>query len=260
MKWPRFLRTITTRVNLLAETHPAIQETPRSIALSGHTVDYLLIRKRGRRGVRLKIDGKGMSVLAALSTPLAEIEGMIGKNERWVLKKLGEWSQRRIIPQRWESGATVFFQGAPLKLAILHDAQATHIEQIGDMLHVHIKTSSSDDVCKAVIAWYRKQALLHLAQRAFFFAKLHGLVPPQVFLSSATHRWGSCNSRREVRLSWRLIKANPALIDYVVCHELAHLRHMNHSSAFWREVETMCPLYRELKTELDANDHLYRAF
>jgi predicted metal-dependent hydrolase len=56
------------------------------------------------------------------------------------------------------------------------------------------------------------------------------------------------------------MKAPPTLIDYVICHELAHLRHMNHSRAFWAEVERQCPGYRELRGELQETDHLYRAF
>jgi predicted metal-dependent hydrolase len=79
-------------------------------------------------------------------------------------------------------------------------------------------------------------------------------------LSGALARWGSCNSRREVRLAWRLVKARGELIDYVICHELAHLRQMNHSRAFWAEVERQCPDYRRLRAELFATDHLYRAF
>src|SRR5258707_1209387 len=77
---------------------------------------------------------------------------------------------------------------------------------------------------------------------------------------AAMPRWGSCNSRREVRLAWRLVKAPLHLVDYVICHELAHLRHMNHSAAFWNEVERQCPDYKRLRAELFATDHLYRSF
>jgi len=115
-------------------------------------------------------------------------------------------------------------------------------------------------VRRAVVAWYRRTALAHLAHRAFVFSRLAVLPPPRVMISSANSRWGSCNSRREVRLSWRLVKAPPALIDYVVCHELAHLRHMNHSREFWAEVGRLCPEYRRLRDELEATDHLYRSF
>ncbi|HSS28202.1 MAG TPA: M48 family metallopeptidase, partial [Usitatibacter sp.] len=68
------------------------------------------------------------------------------------------------------------------------------------------------------------------------------------------------NTRREVRLAWRLVKAPADLVDYVICHELAHLRHMNHSTAFWGEVERQCPDYRQRRARLYATDHLYRSF
>ena len=240
------------------------EESERSIALQGHRVDYKLVRRRGRRGVGLKVDGTGMTVAVSLSTPLSAVEEMIGKNAAWVLKKLDEWSHRRIVPQTWQTGTPLSFMGDALTLMldVAGDSprRKVAVEQL--MGHLFVRTHSTDVVAieKAVINWYKKQALPHFAQRAFFFAKLHGLVPPRVFISSANGRWGSCNSRREVRFSWRLIKARPALIDYVVCHELAHLRHMNHSTAFWQEVERMCPDYPALKAELDVNDHRFRAF
>lgn len=244
------------------------EDAERSIALQGHRVDYRLVRRRGRRGVGLKVDGTGMTVAVSLSTPLSAVEEMIGKNATWVLKKLDEWSHRRVVPQIWQTGTSLSFMGEQLTLMLDVAADVARrkptVEQMMGHLFVraHLAGKSLDAAVieSVVIAWYRKQALPHFAQRAFFFAKLHGLAPPRVFISSANGRWGSCNSRREVRFSWRLIKARPALIDYVVCHELAHLRHMNHSAAFWQEVERMCPDYRALKAELDVNDHKFRAF
>ncbi len=249
----------------LKKTPPiAAEETERSIALQGHRVDYKLIRRRGRRGVGLKVDGNGMTVAVSLSTPISAVEEMIGNNAIWVLKKLDEWSHRRIVPQTWQTGTALSFMGETLTLMIDVETKMVRrkpaVEQLMRHLFVRGQILEAAVIEKAVVDWYKKQALPHFAQRAFFFAKLHSLAPPRVFLSSANSRWGSCNSRREVRFSWRLIKARPALIDYVVCHELAHLRHMNHSQAFWLEVGRMCPDYRTLKAELDLHDHKFRAF
>lgn len=229
-------------------------------------MDYKVVRRRGRRGVSLKVDGNGLTVATSLSTAQSAIEGMIGQHANWVTKKLAEWSGRRIAPQQWETGATIPFMGETLTLMIdVRDgtnaaSSRPRVERMMGHLFVHTREADPALIEKAVVAWMKKEALPHLAQRAFFFARLHQLTPPQVFLSSAANRWGSCNSRREVRFSWRLIKARPALIDYVVCHELAHLRHMNHSAAFWAEVKHMCPDYATLKTELDREDHRFRGF
>jgi len=111
-----------------------------------------------------------------------------------------------------------------------------------------------------VVAWYKAAARDHLAGRVAELARAAGVTPPRIAISAARSRWGSCNSGREIRLAWRLVKAPPHLVDYVVCHELAHLRQMNHSRAFWAEVERLCPDYRRLREELLASDHLYRSF
>jgi predicted metal-dependent hydrolase len=174
---------------------------------------------------------------------------------------VAEWSHRRIPEMRWEAGAVLHFQGATLPLQVMTDIGGRDgVERTCSHLLVATRDPSPARLAKLVTGWYRREALVHLAQRTFHFAKLHGYPVPHVMVSNALGRWGSCNTKREIRLSWRLMKAPPAVIDYVICHELAHLRHMNHSPAFWKEVERMCPDYQALRAELDKADHLYRAF
>jgi predicted metal-dependent hydrolase len=231
----------------------------RSLALAGEPVEYTLVRRRGRRGVGLKVDASGLTVSAPLTVPLARIEKMVLESESWVLGKLSVWRHRQVPVQRWDDGASLPYLGESIRLRLLSGRRA-FAEIVEDELRVTVAAAGDDAVRRGVVAWYRRAALAHLAHRAFFFSRLAVLAPPRVMLSSANARWGSCNSRREVRLSWRLVKAPPALIDYVVCHELAHLRHMNHSREFWAEVGRMCPDYKRLRDELEANDHLYRSF
>jgi len=100
--------------------------------------------------------------------------------------------------------------------------------------------------------WYRRHAQSYFRGRVERYSAVLGIEPPRVFISNAQTRWGSCNANREVRLNWRLIQASPHIIDYVVAHELAHLKEMNHSARFWRVVERMCPGYQTARTELDA--------
>jgi len=231
----------------------------RSLELAGERVPYVLLRRKGRRGVGLKIDQDGLAVSAPVSTPVASIEDMIRDNTRWVTKKLREWAARVVPEQSWNEGAALPWMGGEVLLAVGEAARAGCALE-GDTLRVRVRDRTPEAIRAVVVGWYRKQALPHFAYRAFVFARAVDLKPPRVMVSSAATRWGSCNSKREVRLSWRLMKAAPALIDYVVCHELAHLRHMDHSSAFWAEVGRMCPEYRVHRRELDRIDHLYRAF
>ena len=232
---------------------------PRTLTLAGEPLDYTLVRRRGRRGVGLKVDSSGLTVSAPLTVPVARVERMVLESESWVLGKLAIWRERQVPVQRWEDGASLPYLGEALTLRLLAGRRAS-AQVEGAELRVTVPAGDDHAVRKAAVAWYRRAALVHFAQRAFFFSRLAVLAPPRVMLSSANSRWGSCNSRREVRLAWRLVKARPALVDYVVCHELAHLRHMNHSREFWAEVGRLCPDFRRLREELEATDHLYRSF
>jgi hypothetical protein len=240
-------------------TRDAASRETRALELRGERVDYTLVRRRGRRGVGLKVDAEGLTVSAPLSIPVHRVEHLVRESESWVLKKMAVWRERQVPAPRWEDGAAVPYLGGDLALRFATGRRLVATLE-GDALVVSAPEHHPEGVHRAVVAWYKRTALPHLAHRAFVFSRLAGLAPPRVMLSSAGSRWGSCNSRREVRLAWRLLKARAELIDYVVCHELAHLRHMNHSREFWAEVERLCPDYRRLRDELEAKDHLYRSF
>ena len=236
-----------------------VSRDERGLALGEKRIDYVLVRRRGRRGVGLKVDEGGLTVSAPASMPLARIEALVRESESWVLRKVAEWSGRRVPPMEWRDGAPLPYLGAELRLRVAPAARP-HVELGEGELIARVPQATPERLQHAVIGWYKRTALAHLAERTAALAALAGLAAPRVFVSSARARWGSCNARREIRLAWRLIKARPALIDYVICHELAHLRHMNHSAAFWSEVESHCPDYRRLRDELFSRDHLYRAF
>jgi hypothetical protein len=231
----------------------------RSLAFGERHVDYVLVRRRGRRGVGLKVDEAGLTVSAPSTMPLARVEALVRESERWVLRKIEEWSARQVPQAAWSEGTALPFLGASLVLRARAGGRA-RAERVGDELWVRTPAGEDTQVRRAVVAWYRRAAAAHLEERVTELAARAGIERPRVFLSSALARWGSCNSRRELRLAWRLVKAPPEMIDYVVCHELAHLRHMNHSSAFWAEVGRQCPGYRQLREGLFASDHLYRSF
>ena len=105
---------------------------------------------------------------------------------------------------------------------------------------------------RAVTLWYQKEALRLFEQRVAHYAPLLDAVPRAVKLSAAKTQWGCCTARGSVRLNVQLIKLPLRLIDYVVVHELAHMREMNHSERFWKVVGSVCPDYIKLRGELKA--------
>jgi predicted metal-dependent hydrolase len=231
----------------------------RRLTLGADPVEYVLVRRRGRRGVGLKVDENGLTVSAPSTMPLARIESMVRESERWVLRKIAEWKTRQVPPVRWEDGVELPYLGLHMPLRVSR-GKRVRAERVEGALHVAVRELDPGHIRRAVIAWYKRVAREHLERRLEELALRAGIATPRFLLSSALARWGSCNSRREIRLAWRLVKAPPALGDYVICHELAHLRHMNHSAAFWAEVGRQCPDYRRMRAALFATDHLYRAF
>ena len=236
-----------------------VSRDSRFLALGEGALEYVLVRRRGRRGVGLKVDETGLTVSAPSTMPLGRIEALVRESERWVQRKIAEWRSRRVPDVSWGEGAALPYLGGTIALRVAQGSRGRALLAGGE-LRVAARTLVEAEVRRVVVAWYKRAARSHLSQRVQALAGAAGIAPPKFLLSSAMARWGSCNSRREVRLAWRLVKAPPELIDYVICHELAHLRQMNHSAAFWAEVERQCPDYRRLRDTLFATDHLYRAF
>ena len=239
-------------------TRELVSRDLKRLELGGEVRDYVLARRRGRRGIGIKVDEGGLTVSAPVTMSLAQVEALVRESEAWILRKLAEWKHRQVPEASWREGARVPFLGGGLALRLFTGRSGAVRE--GNELWVRTAGGLPAQVERAVVGWYKAQAREHLARRLEALAVAAGLEPPTFLLSSAMGRWGSCNTRREVRLTWRLMKAPPEMIDYVVCHELAHLRHMNHSPAFWAEVGRQCPDYRALRDRLHATDHLYRSF
>jgi len=215
---------------------------PRRIALAGATVDYRLVRVR-RRSIGMAVDLDGLTVRAPRWVSIREIEDALIERGAWILRTLAEWRSRRrdVLPSEWRTGAPILYRGRELKLA-LFPSRATEVR--ADLFDLTVRTPSASDerhVADTVGRWLRDEAATRVLPRVEDYAR--GLVDdmPPVRLSNARSEWGSCNHRGEIRLNWRLIQLPPALADYVVAHEVAHLVELNHSRRFWAVVEQLMP-------------------
>lgn len=231
-------------------------EQPRSVALRGRQVPFLLKRSMRRRRIAFLVDDHGLSVHAPWRAPEQAVEQAIHDAALWILHKLDEWSSRSPGRTRsWSAGDALEYLGRPLALAVESDPHVTITELQADTGVLSVRLPKPDDpvaVRAAVVKWYRRHAEHHFPDRIDHFAGRLGVDRPKVFLTDASTRWGSCNVKREVRLNWRLMQAPPHLVDYVVAHELAHLVHLDHSRRFWRAVGRIYPDYEAARTELSA--------
>ena len=104
--------------------------------------------------------------------------------------------------------------------------------------------------------WYKKQAHIQIPKRVRHYANIVGEPFSRIFIKNQKSRWGSCSSARNLNFNWRLMMAPLTVLDYVVVHEISHLKQMNHSKEFWAEVEKVLPDYQEQKKWLDENGRL----
>ena len=221
-------------------------------------LSYSLIRSKKRRrtiSLHIKEDGK-IVIYAPYRTPKWEIEKFIQEKQPWISEKvlekekrtkeaeraflpgekflyLGEW-----YPLEMQESAS---QGPPLKLAfgkfILND---DHTAEARDLF------------CN----WYKREAKEKITERVDYYSHRFHLVPEGIKITSARFRWGSCSRDNRVSFSWRIIMGSLSVIDYVLIHELVHIREKNHSRNFWNYLASIFPDYRQHRHWLRENGHL----
>ena len=243
--------------------HPRAQ---RAIALGGHLVGYEFRRAR-RRSIGFVVGVEGLSVSAPRWVAVAEVEQALQAKASWILRKLQEQQERAQRLQAakvvWQDGTTLPFLGDTV--IVLLDARVTGAQLNSDgqslpgvprlTLHLGLPQSATQEQIRdAVQSWLQRQARKLFEERCAHFAPQLGVRVKRLSLSSAATRWGSASADGSVRLNWRLVHFALPVIDYVVTHELAHLREMNHSAAFWEVVRSVLPDYEHhrgaLRTEV----------
>lgn len=228
--------------------------TLRYIQLGGEVVGYRFRRSR-RRSIGIVIGDDGLHVAAPGHATIAEVETFIREKARWVLQKLSEWRAAPKPPVvTWSAGSTIALLGAPVTIDLLPDQHGIFLEhgRLGIGLAPRGEPAA---VRKRGIAWIKERALLLLGERLALYSESLGVATPALTLSNARSQWGLCREDGRVRLNWRLIHLPLHLVDYVVAHELAHLREMNHSARFWAVVGSIYPDYRKARNELHHCNH-----
>jgi predicted metal-dependent hydrolase len=228
---------------------PAAKTQTEHVIQLGHAIVPYRLRRAPRRRLTMTIDAHGLRLGASQSLPQRDIEAFIQQHATWVIDKL---AQRAAAPVPRK---IVISDGQRLPLldgeiAVRVLPGHNRVRWIGDTLVLESRPHADHNALARRALQAR--ALSHFAERLSHFAPLVGVTPPELGLSSANTRWGSCSLNSGIRINWRLIHLSPRLGDYVVVHELAHLQEMNHSPRFWRVVENVCPDWKSARGELKA--------
>ena len=243
--------------------HP---QAAREIVLSGHTVGYALKRVR-RRSIGFIVGTEGLCVNVPNWVGPRDIETALREKASWILRKLQEQQERgcRLQSARvdWRDGVTIPFLGQTVVVVLDARAGITPSGAVLDagtgdgaprQLHTGLPPSATpEQIRDAVQSWLQRQAKRVFAERCEHYAAQLGVRYSRLSLSSAQTRWGSASADGSIRLSWRLIHFGVSTIDYVVAHELAHLREMNHSPRFWDVVRSVVPDYQRTREVLKTD-------
>jgi predicted metal-dependent hydrolase len=220
----------------------------RAALLAGKHITYTLKRSGKRRSIGLRIDDRGLTVSIPLRASEKWLHSVLQDKAFWVLEKLDGWQACKPPEIRWQDGEKIDYLGELLELRVAQSLFATPAHHRNKELWVFV--ADDNHIEQSVSEWYRQQAEQLFVRRVAYFSPLLNVIPREVKLSEAKTQWGSCTAQGSVRLNVQLIKLPERLIDYVVVHELAHLRELNHSASFWRVVESVGPDYAGLRAEL----------
>lgn len=247
----------------IAFVHP---RASRELQLEDVVVAYEFTRAR-RKTIGFVVGPDGLSVRAPRWTPLYEVDAALKEKGRWIVRKLHESQERQRRQEsariEWCDGVEVPYLGRSIKVVLdpAHgfSGRGAHLDSTTlalDMAVLRVglpHQATPAQIRDSVQAWLMRQAQALFTERLNYFAPLLGVRWTRMRLSSAGTRWGSASADGVIRLNWRLIHMRQALIDYVVAHELSHLREMNHSPQFWDTVATVVPDYSELRSQLKAD-------
>jgi predicted metal-dependent hydrolase len=210
-------------------------------------IEYILTRSK-RKTVALYIRNDGLEVRAPLQVPKCDIDKIVAKKEPWILDKLVKSREQNQCRAAFclNYGASVIYRGQPYPI-VAQEGRRLGFDGGRFFLPPALTPQQIKAACVQI---YRMLAKRDLICKAQDYAGRMGLMPQAVRISGAKTRWGSCSANKNINFSWRLIMADDAVIDYVVVHELAHLKEMNHSPRFWQIVEGLLPEYKKQQARL----------
>ena len=226
------------------------------VSVAGRSIPYLLVRSaERRRTISIDIAPTGqVRVRAPWRAPLGEVEAFIRKRAKWIDKTRAELLSRPSL--RLITGESLPLLGKSHRFWVqLADSDRIGFKVSRGKLHAAVpfrldEQARTNALSDGLRDWYRDTAEQRLPLLVRRWSRTTGMKPRRVLVRDQRTRWGSCSADDSIRLNWRLVMLDPALIDYVVVHELAHLKVLDHSPAFWSEVERWIPDSHERRARL----------
>ena len=216
-----------------------------AVTWGGLRLPYAIRRSpRRKKTVAVTVDpGGSVLVVAPVSLASARLDEIVTRKAPWIAQRLrrAESHGPPPAPREFVSGESVLYLGRHYRLKV-HPDDTGAARLRGGWLHVPAPAGArqATHVRAALVAWFRRHATERLPERVEAWRAKAGVAPPRVVVADQRKRWGSCDHRGTIRLNWRIVQAPMRLVDYVVVHELVHLRHRGHGRDYWQEVGRAC--------------------
>lgn len=217
-----------------------------------------VIRTARAKTASIKVEEGMVSVVVPKALPIERIERILREKHQWIIDKIALHKVLTTSSEKqFVSGEAMSYLGRNYRLKV-HAGSFEPVKLVQGRLVVTVPEGSarSNLVREALIGWYKRSALLKLKEKVRRYAKVMGVAPKSVNIKTFKSRWGSCNPKGDLDFNWIIVMAPNRIVDYVVVHELCHLKQLDHSPLFWKEVERIMPDYVECKEWLRENSQL----
>ena len=207
----------------------------------------------------------GVLVRVPVNTSNSSLTNIVQSKAKWIIEKLRTIEGVSIpLKKEFVIGESFSYLGRHMRLKILKSSNVKKhaVRMYRGRLEVMLNLSSMNgesngEIKDAITRWYKMRSSKYISSRVKIYATQIGLPEPQVFIRNQQKIWGSCNAKGELRFNWKIIMAPVSIIDYVVVHELCHLKYHNHSKAFWKYLGMILPDYERQKERLMKEGILY---
>jgi predicted metal-dependent hydrolase len=220
--------------------------------------EFTIARSPRRRSISIEIRNAQVVVRAPMGAAQSLLMSFLQEKAAWVRAKIAEQQQTLSIqpgPRSYAHGSQIPFMDETLTLVLGRGPRAA-IARIDQHLHLILSPRSrlNDDaqIRQLLSRWYQQQALTILTRKTAQLTRSMELVCTQVSIKATRSKWGHCTSRGAIQYNWQILLAPEAIVDYLVAHEVSHLRHHNHSADFWALVASVCPTFKADRAWLKA--------
>lgn len=212
--------------------------------------EFTIARSPRRRSISIEIRKAQVVIRAPMGVAQSFLLSFLQEKAAWVRAKIAEQQQKLAIipePRRHRHCSTIPFMDETLTLVLGRGSRAA-IARVDQQLHVILsprsRLSDEEQTRQLLSRWYQQQALTILTRKTTDLTRSMGLVCTQVSVKATRSKWGHCTSRGAIQYNWQILLAPEAIVDYLVAHEVSHLRHQNHSADFWALVASICPTFK----------------